>query len=231
MPEPFDDPKCKQKKTSHLKLVVSNPPPVQKEKPSQKVRRNTGFISEIRMRSPSQYILVASDPFHRLDCELVLELHDNEDEHELEARSIVCHFPDIIAEGLSDFVQQDETLYAMILIQFQIKLLELVLLFCSNHDTLNLIIYANDTFEGHALGIYENLVAYENKLPAISKIPTATGTKTQMLIPTTRETFDKCIDLMHHVSENFRKALWEEKGANPCIRGYLKSNPDLKFFA
>lgn len=213
-----------QKKAPSLKLVVSNSSPIQKKNPSQTLDPNTGFIAEVRKRSHCHYVLVARDPFHYLDCEIVLEIHDNEDEEELEPRAVVCHFPNILAEELNEFVEEDETLYGMILIQFQMKLLEQILLFCRDHDALNLLIYVDDTSEGHAFGVYRSLVIYEDK------VPTTTGTKTQMVIPTTQKTFDKWIDFMEQLNQNFRQTLWEDQRTNPSIRAYLKSNPCLKFF-
>jgi hypothetical protein len=130
----------------------------------------------------------------------------------------------MVAEELNQFVGGDETLYAMILIQFQMKVLTQMLLFCQAHGALNLIIYANDTPEGHALGIYENLVAYEDTIPTIR------GTKTQMVIPVTQGTFQKWTELSNQANQDFRQALWEDQKWNLSIRAYLKLNPSLQSF-
>ncbi|MCE3231326.1 MAG: hypothetical protein K0R76_1110 [Alphaproteobacteria bacterium] len=223
MPEPFDS-LPKKKKASPLKLVVSNPSPLQikKKNPSQAINSGTGFTAEVQKIGYFHYALIAQDSFHHLGYRIVLELHNNQDDGE--SSSVTCHFPDMVAEELNEFVGGDETLYAMILIQFQMKILTHILLFCQEHGALNLIIYANDTPEGHALGIYENLVAYEDTIPTIR------GTKTQMVIPITQGTLQKWRDLSNQANQDFRQALWEDQSCNPSIRAYLKLNPSLKFF-
>ncbi|MCE3230996.1 MAG: hypothetical protein K0R76_1550 [Alphaproteobacteria bacterium] len=220
MSEISDHSKPKKKKASHLKLVISNPPP---DKTLFNTKdSNTGFAAEIQKIGHSHYALIAHDPFHHLGYRIVLELHDNQDEEG--PKSVTCHFPDMVAEELNQFVGEDETLYALILIQFQMKILTQILLFCQDLNVLNLIIYANDTSEGHALGIYDILVAYEDR------IPTLAGTKTQMVIPVTRKTFNKWVDHMKQANQDFRQALWEDQRCNPSIQAYLKLDPTLRFF-
>jgi hypothetical protein len=213
-----------QKSPPYLKLVVSNPPSAENKNPPQTINSNTGFTSEIKEKQHPHYTLVASDPFHRLGCEIALEIHDHANEEEWEPRSVVCHFPDIPGKELNEFIEEDETLYGMIMVQFQLKLLEQLLLFASHQDALNLLVQVDSASDGHALEVYRSLVTHEDKIPA------KTGKKTQMLIPSTVESFDKLIDLVDHINREFRQMLWEDQRNNPAIRDYLKSNPCLKFF-
>jgi hypothetical protein len=226
MSKPFD-PQLKKKNLPHLKLVVSNSTLIQK-KPLYHLRDpNAGFTADVRKRGEFHFVLVASDPFHALDCEIPLEIRDDEellDTYESKARVVVCHFPNILTEQLNEFIEEDEALHGMIMVQFQMKILEQLLLFSSDHEASSLFIHTDNTAEGHALGIYRKSAAYEDK------IPTLTGTKTQLVIPITLETFDKLIDLSEHVYQDFRQILWENQASNPAIREYLKSNPCLKHF-
>lgn len=214
----------------YLKLVVSNPPPVGKKKRSQTFDPNAGFTFEVQERRPSQYTVVAYDSFHGLDCEIPLEICDDKDilgvydEDEMGARALLCHFPSIIDEELNEFIDGDETLCGMIIVHFQMKILEQLLLFCSNHDVSTLLVEVNHTSERHDLEIYQNLAIHEDK------IPTITGMKTQLVIPATLETFDNLRGLMDDINQDFRKMLWEDQSSNPTIREYLKLNPCLKFF-
>jgi hypothetical protein len=170
-----------------------------------------------------------------LDCEIALEIRDDEDileiydydedEEQMEPRVVVCHFPNILAEELNEFVEGDETLYAMIMVQFQMKLLEQLLLFCSEHDASTLFVYTDNSPEGHALEIYRSAAIYEDK------IPTITGTKTQLVIPASLENFDKFLDLTDQVNQDFRQMLWEDQSTNPAIRKYLRESPCLKYFS
>jgi hypothetical protein len=68
-----------QKPTPHLKLVVSNPTPVQKKNLYHLRDANAGFTAEVQKRGESHYVLVVCDPFHGLDCEIPLEIRDDED--------------------------------------------------------------------------------------------------------------------------------------------------------
>lgn len=222
-------PEMRKERTSHLKLVVSNPSPVKKKKLVPTLDPNRGFVTEIEEKGQARYIMAACDPFHRLDCEIILEICDDEDvleiyDGEANPRTVICHFPPIVDEELNEFIDGDETLCGMIMVQFQMKVLEQLLLFCSNQDASTLLVWVDDTCEGHALEAYQNLATYEDKIPAI------TGTKTQLVIPTTLETFDNLMDLIDDVHKNFRQMLWEDQSNNPVIREYLKLNPCLKFF-
>lgn len=211
-------------KPCHLRLVVSNPAPVQEKNLPQTVNSNTGFTADIHKEEHSSYTLITRDSFHRLKCKIALEIHDREDEEEREPRTVACHFPHIAGEELNELVEDDETLYGMIMIQFQLKILEQILLFASGQNTLTLVISVDHESERHALEVYRSLVIHEDK------IPTLTGIQTQMVIPTNPKTFDKLIDLMDHINQDFRQMLWEDQRDNPAIREYLKSNPCLTYF-
>ena len=100
-----------------------------------------------------------------------------------------------------------------------------MILFCGTHNILNLVIYADETSEGHALGIYQSLAIYEDKFP------TATGVKTKMIIPASQKTSDKLTHLMEDVNYSFRQALWRNQRTNYAIKAYLKADPGLKFFS
>lgn len=209
--------------TSHLRLVVSNPPPAEEENMLLEGNPNEGFKAEIRKKGDNLYTLFARDAAHCLKCRFDLEMQ--EDAEDLEPMSVVCHFPDMPAEVLFAMIEEDETLLGMILIQFQVKVLEKLLLFCSEQCASYLFVHTSHVpEEDHALGIYSNLAAYEGL------VPTATGNKVQIAIPTTMEPYDKLVDLMDKLNREFRQTLWREQRTNPAIRRYLKANPDLSFF-
>ena len=220
----FDNSTPTLEKASLLKLVVSNQSPIQKENSPKITISDTGFAAEVRMRSPYHYALVARDDFHGLSYELNMKIQEHNDGEELEARSAICHFPNILAEELDEFVEGDQMLYGMIIIQFQIKILKKILLFCATHNILNLIIYADETFEGYALVIYQSLAIYEDKFPS------GAGEKTKISIQVNQKTSDKLAHLMDEVNHGFRQELWRNQRTNYAIKAYLKSDPSLKFF-
>jgi hypothetical protein len=153
-----------------------------------------------------------------------LEINNYEDGEGLESGIVVCHFPDIATEDLDELVGEDEDIHAMILMQFQLKILKQILLFCNDHgNALTALIEAEDMASGHILAVYEKLTAYKNK------VPTATGTKTQMLISATQGTFEKLDNLSDAINHELQKMLWENKGLNPAIWEYLRLTSCLKF--
>ena len=126
-------PAAGQKKPCHLRLVVSNPAPDYREKNLKVENLGTGFRAEIQEKGHPHYTLAVYDPFHCLECEVNLEIHDYEKDGELEPETVVCHFSDIATEDLDELIGEDEALLTMILMQFQLKILKQILLFCSSH--------------------------------------------------------------------------------------------------
>lgn len=204
-------------KPNHLRLVVSNPGSAPRKQKFKARNPNAKFTAEIQEEGHPRYTITAYDPFHCLECEVNLEIHSNEEGEELDDGTVICHFSDIATEALDELIEEDEPLHGMILIQFQLKVLEQILLFCGDHaDALNVLLEAEDRPEGHILAVYEELATHKDK------IPTATGKKIQLIIPATLETFDKLIDLINNINQDFRQMLWEDKGYSPAIWNYLK---------
>jgi len=219
-PNVLEDP---QKQPLHLKLVVSNPSLPEKKELSKPKNLIKGFTVEIQKSGHFNYSLTVCDYFHFLECEILLEIHEN-DEEELGTRSVICYFPDTLGDELSELVWEDETLYSMILVNFQVRLLKHLLLFCSDYNVLNLIIDMGNTPESYNLEICRYIAKYEDK------IPTGSGVTTQMVIPITLKTFDQWLKLMDKVSQDFRCKVWNGQSSNPVMRAYIKSNPCLKLF-
>lgn len=226
MSEPVDT-KSKKKFPSYLKLVVSDSQPVptacEEETTSFDGTSNQGFSAQIRKRGGSLYTLVARDPAHHLECSIDLEVQENP--KGLKPPSVICRFPDMPAEGLYKIVGEDETLLGMVLIQFQLKVLESILLFCAEHLAIKLLVYTTYiTEEDHVLGVYSNLATREDV------VHTQDGDKVQITMPAGSRTFDKLVDLMDDVRLRFTQGLWREQRTNPVIRRYLKSRAALAFF-
>lgn len=211
-----------EKTNATLELVVSNSNPIQESPSSQTTRSNIrgkpSFMAEVHRRGPNLYSLLACDPSHHLECELILETEEKKDPDSLELVAVICHFPNISDEKLQDHIWLDDTLYGIIMIQFQIKILEQLLLFCATHYASKLIIFADDV-QADALGVYQDFLTYKDQTL------TYKGEKTEMVIPADRATFDAWIDFMEKITIDFRQTLWREQRSNPIIRQYLKNHP------
>ena len=131
---------------------------------------------------------------------------------------MICHFPGIFDEKLVGYVWGDETLLGIILIQFQMKIMEQLLLFCANHYASQLVIYVEDD-QDEVLGIYREFLYTEYLLL------NQTNDNTQLTIPTHQYTFQNWSKFMNKVTLKFGQTLWQKQRTNPAVRHYLKTHP------
>jgi hypothetical protein len=179
--------------------------PVQGSEPSP---RNY-FTAEVRRRSPYNFVMAAHDPFHYLRCELALEFEENDG-----IQSLICQFPEICDEELSEFVEDDETLLGMALIQFQMQILQNLFVFCAAHNAGNLIIQTTED-QWSTLGIYKNFVKYADPIPMKG------GAVMEVTLPVHVKACNESID---DITEQFRQTLWQDYSENQSIRNYLAAN-------
>lgn len=193
-----------------LKLVVSNSAPVQDSPVSQPMPSNAGFSAEVKKRGFDLYEMTIQDPFHSLECELILDLERNGSEI-----IAVCHFPSILNKS-HKLLDEDETLYGIIMVQFQMKILEQLFIFCTDHNASQLSIYMDDD-QAEGFGVYQDFLTH------CDETLTEKGEQTEMVIPTDQKTFDKWHSFMKKTNLEFEQGLWREQRSNPVIRYYLKS--------
>lgn len=200
-----------EKMPSHLKLVVSNPAPVQAASDaSQPTASNAGFSVKVCSRGHNLYEMSIQDPFHELECDLTLDIERDGSE-----TIVICHFPVFLNES-NKFLDEDETLYGIIAVQFQMNVLEQLFLFCVNHDASQLTIYMDDA-QAEGFGIYQDFLIH------CDETLTKNGEQTDMVISTDQETFDQWRSFMKKTNLEFEQDLWREQRFNPVIRRYLKS--------
>lgn len=221
---------------SHLKLVISRTPKM----PSSSLKavtssaisdsvyrsaaaKNSNFTAEVRKRSPYDFLMVARDPFHYLDCELPLTFEENQEEGK-KSFLLVCRFPTICDDALVDFIEGDEDLLGIIMIQFQMQILENLFAFCTVQNVGNLIIRTTEE-QFKELGIYQNFIKH------VDKIPTKKGISIEMAIPVHSNSLTKCDKFMDDMTAQFRKTMWQDQSSNPAIRDYLKTNVRLSIIA
>lgn len=211
-----------------LKLVYVNPNPIPAKQPNafstlnpmeetssceQTIALLPHFTAKLSRIESHLYRITVRDPSHYLSSNLTLEIRENGDESTF--GDVVCHFPTIQDEYLRAFVWEDDTLISFILIQFHIKILEQLLVFCANHNALKLIIHANP-FEAGPLEVYQDFIVHTDQ------VLTPQGRKTALVIPTDRAAHDKLTDYMEQIATDFRDILREDRYSNPIIHQYLK---------
>lgn len=200
---------CSEETASHLTLVVSNPDPVQENTP-EPASSNTGFMVEVRNIDPRTYEMEVQDSFHDLEGSLLLDI-----KKQRKKTAVVCHFPDIFDDS-NKFLAEDETLYGTIMVQFQLKVLEQLLLFCGDHDASQLIISMDDA-SAEGFEVYHHFLAQQNHNL------TTDGEQTKMVISVNAEALNGLRNFMKENTLQFEQGLWREQGSNLAIRNYLKS--------
>jgi hypothetical protein len=199
--------------TPTLKLVVSNPDPVQAASvPSQPTPSKAGFAAKVCSIGTHVYEMIIRDPFHELGCDLILDIEESRGK-----TVAVCHFPVILNES-NGFLDEDEDLYGTIMLRFQMKVLEQLFLFCGKHNASQLTIYMDDA-QAEGFGVYDDFLSYYDETI------TENGEKTEMVIRTDRETFDKWLGFMAEMTIKVEQDLWREQRTNSVIRNYLKFRP------
>jgi hypothetical protein len=203
-----------------LKLIVSqtNKPTDLKTfcRDSKKTLSTEQFSANIHPNGPFLYTMTVQDPSHFLACELVLEVEAKQKYTEL--NTVICHLPSIQEDDLSNLVEDDETLFCVIMIQFQMKILGQLLLFCINQKAAELKIYADDTYAGN-LGIYHEFLSYGDPKDADST------DYLEIVVPINQQTYTEWIDFMNQICLKLRQSLWQNQKKNFAIKKYLKSHP------
>jgi hypothetical protein len=184
------------------------------------------FTAEIRETEDNVYIMTAQEPKHFLACNFTLEIQGNACEvktkktkaakEKLKLKEVICHFPSIADDQLKEMVWQDDTLYSLIMILFQIKVMQQLLSFCAAHHAANLVIFV-DCDQADDLEIYGSFLVYREQAT------TPHEGKTEMVIAANPKTVGEWRDFMEITTLRLRQILWREQKTNPAIQHYLKS--------
>jgi len=199
-----------------LKLVIPNTVAVQENSTTfHPAPFSTEFRVDVKDRGSELYEMSIQDPFHHLKCNLLLEIEGNR--HETEVRRMICHFPPICDEQLEEFTEEDDILYWIFMIRFQMKVLEQLLLFCSDCDVSQLVVYTDDTKIGEA-GVYQEFLI---DLIGSDQIFAKAREQTKFVIPSNPETLNAWARFMQEIKIKFAQELWRNQRSNPVIRQYL----------
>jgi hypothetical protein len=201
------------------------------EKPSVQFNDSSqdSFLFNIHEISQNLYKMRFHDLSHQLYCEITLELKNSlmygdepyEEDGTLEV-VIAGNFPTIDMQGLNQIVHNNEYLQGMILIKFQLKILEELLLFAKNKDAGYLFLNFNEANYDY-VEIYQRfIVSQESNL-------SASGEQIELVMPTDVGTYDELIEFMDELEQDFQQSLWRDQKSDPIIRQYLKSKALMEF--
>lgn len=188
------------------------------------------LVVDIKEITTELYTANFYDMLHALNCEIILEKRSrfaHIDDHYEEGKSIetflVCNFPQIDTQRLGSLICCDEYLQAMLIIQFQLNILEQMLLFCEEQGATYLTLNFNDSSLDY-LEIYQNFIISQEE------IITSQGEQTEIVIPSDVCTYDDLLDFMDNVKHEFLQTLWRDQKVNGAYRTYLKSQTRLEFY-
>lgn len=209
-----------------LKLIVNNTNPIHKNALSQGLEakptpalspHQNRFIVDFQGLSQNLFVFRAQDFDHDLTCEMTLELSEGfaiSEEEEYFVPIMTCNFPSIDVSRFNEKVCFDEYLQGILMLQFQLNILEQLFLFCEEKDAVNLTLTFIETDLDY-LEIYRRFFIFEEE------IITARGVQTKIVIPTEAKTYDDVIDFMDDVDTDLRQTLWHGQKLNPAFRKYL----------
>jgi hypothetical protein len=214
------------------RAIIKNAPPLYGNGSLQRGEAKLALLSEtflvhFQKFSPNLHIFMAKDYTHELLCEMTLEVkeillplsEDKEGEGHL-ATVVACSFPPISLEKLNEKIGFDGYLQELAMGQFQLKILEQLLLFCKQEDAVNLILTVNDMVNDADL---DYLKFYRRFLISEAQVVTTRGEQTQIVIPADLATYDKVVDFMGKIDREFQCALWRGQSINPIFQDYLMS--------
>lgn len=198
---------------------------------NENINTQSFFLVEIHKRAPDVYAMEVQDLPHFLACELFLEIQDRAEGDEclldgFQSREVICHFPKIADAQLKEFIWGDATLYKIIMVTFQMNILEEIFSFCEAHKASKMLIFADNDDE---LGIYKDFLAYKDESKKINHVESkgreVREEKSGIVIPVNRDTHDAWAGFMKSVTFRFRQILRKEQKTNPAVQNYLKLLP------
>jgi len=188
------------------------------------------FLVHTQEFSPNLHVFRATDRDRALRCEMVLEvkeslviLEKDDEEGAYLAKVVSCSLPGISLEKLNEKTGFDSYIQGILMLQFQLKILEQLLLFCEQQGAVSIILILHDDMLDY-FEIYSRFFVMEERMA------TPRGEQTRIEIPTDADTQNEIIDFMDDLEKDFRKILWREQKANPAFRDYLKSYSCAKSF-
>lgn len=176
---------------------------------------SSNFSCNIKTKSINLYEMSAQDSSCYLECVLFLEL-EKKKYNQSELITIFCHFPYIQDQILREFFERNETLISVMTIQFQMKILEQLLLFGSNYCASKIIVFTDES-QNDNFKIYKNFITSKSQFKFLQN-------EGDLVIPVDNETIQQWQTFMDMIDNSLKKLLWHKQKNNPIIRKYLKYN-------
>lgn len=177
------------------------------------------FAAEVHVESDGCYTMVAQDVANFLTCALTLEIREKETEGRgqegLKPREIICHFPKIDDDQLKVLVWHDVILYGIIMVMFQMRILERLLLLCSHYRAENVVIVA----EGEGA---KDMEVYRDFLDHQGQEIVSMQEQTRLFIPADQETVHDWTDFMEMMTLRLGQILRRERKTSAAIQQYLR---------
>lgn len=216
-----------------LKLIVNNDQlsysNISQHLPSAKDNSKTAsntqrFLFDFQALSHNLYTFRAFDFNLHLNCEMTLEIKEGLtfSNHEIDADEYIvpimnCDFPSIDVGEFNEIVSWDDYLQGMLMIQFQVRILEQLFLFCQDKNVEHVFIFFNKEDIDY-VDIYGRFLITEEE------IISSKGEQIKIEIPTSTLNYDHLLEFMDDLELNLRKALWRKQKSNRAIRHFFKQH-------
>lgn len=213
-----------------LKLVVNNNQPSCRKVPfhgnEAKVASfpsplQNSLLINFHQLCENLYAFNVYDFEHKLDCKMNVDIRESyaspqgeqAEEGYLVPRAF-CNFPHIDVRRLAEKVSWDEYLQGAVMVQFQLKILEQLLLCCDEKDATHVVLTLNNDN-------YDDLEIYRHFAISEKQVSTEAGEQMEIVISTDIETYDELVDFMDAFDADFKKTLWRNQRHSPAFRKYL----------
>lgn len=178
----------------------------------------TSFLSGLKAISPNLFSFRAYDTDHKLACELILEtkesyLHFYSPSNHHLMPVVTCDYPCIDIPHQTQ--SRNETLESLKLIWFQLHILEQLFLLCESNGVGHLILNFGEYN-------YDYIEVYQDFAVSQRQLITSQGEQTELVIPTTEKVYDKVINLMDEIEQDFRQILRNNPQNKHVFQEYLK---------
>lgn len=206
-----------------LKLVINNTQPLHGRKADDiplTLPSKNPFLFNFQQTSHNLYFFSAFDSDHGLACKMNVELKESyiDPQEGGEGNYLVpvafCNFPNIDMRQLAEKVGWDDYLHVSIMIQFQLEILEQLLLFCGEKGATQLVLTISEVS-------YDDLEIYRHFAFSEVQVMTAEREQTEIAISSGVETYDEVVEFTDEFDADFRKDLWRNQKNNPLFRRYL----------
>jgi hypothetical protein len=193
--------------------------------PAQSVKSEKNpFYADFVDISTDLYGGMFHDSVHGLKHSVILDLRmywasfqpDFNDKITLPA--MACEFLPVDATGMAEKIMPDDYIYHAVFIQFQLQMLEKILLFSREKEAASLVLVFNRNTR-------DNIEIYREYITLEQDVITPSGQEIHAYIPVCASLCTQVAETLGRLGQDFRQTLWRNQKINKAQQHYLHSHP------